>query len=161
MNKLLLFLSFLLLTGCVYDPPVKGKEIIISNQTDNYIFVVDSLNQTGNLNLYDTFLVNKKPYISAMGNYIPKFSAWTYFFSDIRYEKIKREHSDKLSLYFIRKENQNKPMQEIVSNKLYDSVYLNVSELKKDTINHIFYYGDSIVVTYKFEMEMRKDLLKK
>jgi len=157
MNKLLLFPLFVLLAGCpVYDPPMKGKEIMISNQTDDYVFVIDSLNSTGNLKLYDTFLVNDKIYISAEGNYIPKFTAWTYFLPDIRYEKMKKEHVDQLSFYFIRKENQNKPMQEIVSNKLYDSVYLNVSELKEDTINHIFYYGDSIVVTYKFAMETRK-----
>lgn len=164
-NKLLLLLLFplfALLAGCpIYDPPLKGKEILISNQTDDYIFVTDSLNTTESLRLYDTFLVNDKLYISAEGNYIPKFTAWTYLFPDIRYEKMKKEHRDHLNFYFIRKANQNKPMQEIASNKLYDSVYLNISELKKDTINHIFYYGDSIVVTYKFDMETPRGAIKK
>jgi len=61
--KFYLLLFFLLgLAARVYDPPIKGKEIIIENQTNDYVYVIDSLSAVGNLKLYDTFLVNKYIY---------------------------------------------------------------------------------------------------
>jgi hypothetical protein len=63
----LLSILLLFLFSCVYDPPRKGKEISIHNQTDKAIIIMDSLN--GNrARLYDTAMVNGRGYISRQPN---------------------------------------------------------------------------------------------
>jgi hypothetical protein len=99
--------------------------------------------------------VNGKSYIAARGNYIPKFTTWNYFFPEIRHKKMKAGHSDTLSFYFIGREDENKPVQEIATNKLYKIVHLKADEVKENQINRIFYYGDSIVVSHIFDLETR------
>jgi hypothetical protein len=80
MKYYVLLLILLVATGCLaYDPPLRGNDIFIHNQTADFVYVLDSLPAAGTLPLYDTFSINRKPIVSAKPNYISKYGTWDYF----------------------------------------------------------------------------------
>ncbi len=153
MNKLLLIYLFLLLVGCFYDPPRKGKEIFIHNQTDEYVYVTDSLLPTGNIRLYDTVLVNKKELMLAKGNYIPTFNQWIYFLPEVWYKDLKENNIHKFALYFITRNDFNKNYEVIKSNKLYQVYYIDLDDVMKNQLTHVFYFKDSILTEHTYDIE--------
>ncbi len=62
--------------------PSPGKDIFIENQTDNFVFVIDSLTGAGYPRIYDTSLVTGRKYIGSIPNCIPRFHKWRKFLSD-------------------------------------------------------------------------------
>jgi hypothetical protein len=155
MKKLFSPLCLLFLTGCVYDPPRKGYEITIHNQTDQYVYVVDSLRDKGRPFAYDTFLVNKRPVIQTQGNFIPKYDQWVYFLLENQYQYIKSKKAGKNTLYFIKAGDIDKSYDSIKNNRLYTIYPYHVDEIKNNNINHLFYYNDSIVLMHTFNVETK------
>lgn len=148
--KYILLLFFL--SGCFYDPPIKGKDIIIENQTNDFVFVTQNLEELKNLKLYDTFKINNLMYISARPNYIPQYRQWINFLSDVKLDIIK---NDTLTFYFLTNTNQQKTFLEINNSNLYKIIQIPIDQIKKNDINNIFYYKDSIVYTNKRDFETR------
>lgn len=155
MKKFLLPGLLFLLMGCVYDPPRKGYEIIIHNQTDQYVYVVDSLPSTGQPVVYDTFLVNKRPMVETLGKYIPKYAVWMYYFFENQYQYIKTKKAGKDTLYFIKAGDIDKSYDSIRNNRLYTIYPYQVDEIKNNNINHLFYYNDSMVLMHTFNVETK------
>lgn len=155
MRKFVYILIVILFNSCVYDPPLHGFNIIIENQSDNFVYVIDSLPESGKIILYDTFSVNKKIYISAKGNLIPKYSKWNLFITEQEL-KLKNTQNNKLTLYFISSENQNKNYKEIRKNELFRVFHLNIKDVKVNSINYIFYLNDTICLSHEFNMEKNK-----
>jgi hypothetical protein len=155
MKKLISPCLLYLLTGCVYDPPKKGYDIIIHNQTGQYVYVVDSLPATGRPVVYDTFLVNKRPMVQAMGNYIPEYAQWRFFLLENQYQYIRSKKAGKDTLYFIKAGDIDKSYDSIKNNRLYTMYPYLVDEIKNNTINRLFYYNDSIVLMHTFNVETK------
>ena len=112
MKQFIFILGATILNSCVYDPPLKGYDVFIENQTNDFIFVTDTLPETGTLNLYDTFSVNNKAYILAKGNYIPKYNKWVYFIPQQKLKETETNHNE-VFLYFITSKNLYKSCEEI------------------------------------------------
>lgn len=74
----------------VYDPPVKGKEIVSENQKDHSVYVLDSFPRNEkHLRLYDTSIDNNRMHILRQENFIPEYSVRIYFISDYEIGNIK------------------------------------------------------------------------
>ena len=116
-----------------FSCPSAGKEIIIENQTDNFVFVIDSLTGPGSLKIYDTFSVNNRKYIGSRPNCIPRFDKWQNFLSREDVRVLEEKGVSEFKFYFIIKDNINKPIKEISHYRLYDSIQINLREIK--TIN--------------------------
>ena len=153
-----IFLSFcilLLLWGCNYDPPPKGNDIVIHNQTGNYVYISDTLPGTGTIVLFDTLRVNDKWMVAARGNYISKYSQWEYFLSNNQYTMAKKQPS-KAVFYFIDEKDVGKDYSEIISKRLYRTYKFNPDDIVDHLISHIFYYNDSIILEHKYDIETNK-----
>jgi hypothetical protein len=145
------FLILLVTTGClVYDPPLKGNDIFIHNQTADFVYVLDSLPATGTLPLYDTFSINSKPIIEAKPNYISKYGTWDYFFEEEQYRLLKQNGVDSLTFYFIPPQSPDSSYINI--NRQYTILKLSIDDAWNKPVSHIFYYGDSIAVTHKYNI---------
>jgi hypothetical protein len=153
MKQYLLLIILFITTGCpVYDPPLKGNDIFIHNQTADFVYVLDRLPATGTLPLYDTFSINSKPNIEAKPNYISKYRDWDYFFDESQYRQMKRQGVDSFTFYFIPPDYIDSSFEQIHANRRYTRVKLHIDEAWNKTINHIFYYGDSIEVTHEYNV---------
>jgi hypothetical protein len=153
MKYVVAFLILLVTTGCpVYDPPLKGNKIFIHNQTADFVYVLDSLPVGGKLRLYDTFWVNGKRDIEKKPDYMPKYSTWSYFFSEPHFRQLKKKPADSLSFYFIPPDYIDSSFEQIHANRRYTTIKLHIDEAWNKTINHIFYYGDSIAVTHEYNV---------
>ena len=159
MNKLF-FIFFVIvavvLFSCIYDPPLRGKNVFIENQTDDYIFVADSLKGYGFLKFYDTLRINGNEYISAEPNYISPFTKWQNFISEMEFKTMKNNNITQMIFYFIKGENVLRPIEKIRTNKLYDSITINLVELEQNDLNYIFYYKDSVTLNHEFSMSWKK-----
>jgi hypothetical protein len=155
MKIIILFALPILLTACVYDPPTKGKSIGIHNQTDSDILVLDSLKNDANLNLYDTAKVNSRMYISRKYNYITEYNNFIKFLPDAYIQELRKDNRDKLSFYFIKKINLEKPLNEILVNHLYRSTEINLDTLEKYGLNHLFIlleHDHNFITNWKHEL---------
>lgn len=144
------------LSSCICDPPLKGKDIFIENQTNDYVFVTDSLQGSQYFTIYDTFLLNGKIYISSLPNYIPKFNKWQSFLSEIEFSDMKSRGNSQSTYYFIKKENILFSIEQIRSKKLYDSINISLEEIVKNNLNYIMYYGDSIIFNHEFSISRNR-----
>lgn len=156
-NIFLFFFVFTLgfLFSCIYDPPLRGKDVFVENQTENYILVSDSLKGNGSFIIYDTFLVNKSRYISCKPNYISPFTKWQNFISEKKTKALKNDSIKQIIFYFIKREDVFRPVEEIRTNNLYDSINLNLDEIERNELNYVFYYGDSIFIRHEFSMSKK------
>lgn len=149
---LILIPLFTINCSCVYDPPQKGLEIFIHNQTSRFVYVTDSLPPSGYLTPYDTLLVNSNVFIMKEGNYIAEYDQMVYFFSKNRFDYLKAKKIHKLILFFIREEDIGKPNDQLRQEKGYKIFEVGIDEVWKNSINHIFYYGDSIHLSHNYDM---------
>ena len=156
MKNSFFLICLIFIGGCVYDPPVRGKDIFIENQTDDYIYVCDDINKQTFLKLHDTFLINDKKYIAALPNYIPKFSKWNYFISEAKQQEIKNKNNDIVRLFFIRQRDIEKNINLISKDGLYTKFEINLSDIQNHQINYIFYYHDSIFIAHEYRVKKNK-----
>ena len=145
----LLFILLLFLFSCVYDPPQKGKEISIHNQTDKPIIIVDSLN--GNhARLYDTAMVNGRRYISRQPNYMTGYGVYQKFSSDGKINNLKNRKIDKIELYIIDTSDLQNTFSQIYTNRLFRSFDINIDTLEKYDLNHLFITNDTILFEHDY-----------
>jgi hypothetical protein len=156
MKQQLLILLLITTTGCpAYDPPPEGNDVFIQNQTGDFVYVTDTLPLTGTIDLYDTFSVNSKMFVAAKPNCIPRYTDWRYFFTESHYRWMKQRGMDSIIFYFIAPENHHRTYEEIRAQRLYTLAGMPITEAREKSINHIFYYKDSIEVTHQFLFETR------
>jgi hypothetical protein len=156
MSKFFALVVLLSAYSCVYDPPLGGKDIFIENQTDDYVFVIDSLNGSGYFAINDTLFVNNNIYISTSANYIPRFDRWQSFISNTKIGSLKGKDKLQVTYYFIKKETVFSYIERIRGDNLYDSITISLDEIEKNELNYITYYGDSIILSHEFSMSQRK-----
>ncbi|OQP40878.1 hypothetical protein A4H97_14815 [Niastella yeongjuensis] len=153
MKNILIVCVFALMGGCVYDPPQKGNIIYIHNQTDQYVFVIDSLPSQGNARLYDTSLVNGRRMISAIDSNIPAFGTCAYFLSENHYRYQKLKNKGNVTLYFIAEKDITKTYDKIKHDTFYRVFSVDADTVMTNGINHIFYYNDTIFLEHIFDTE--------
>ena len=140
------FVVFLLLS-CIYDPPLKGKEISIHNQTNRPLLIVDSLTG-GYFKLYDTAIVNNRRYITRLSNFVTEYGV---FHSDQEMEALKHKKKNSITLYIIGQENLKYAPDSIFTNRLFRSFELIIDTLKKHELNQLFITEDTIFLGHDFE----------
>lgn len=149
--KFLIFTSIILsITSCVYDPPIKGKEIIIYNQSPNTIQVLVGLASGLQSKYCDTFSVNKRMYIGRNPNFISEYDQWDYFFRDSFRDKLEKNGIDSLIL------NINRISMDSLFRFSIDAtevLKISLADIESHEINRIFYYRDSIKYENEFNME--------
>ena len=126
----LLFILLLFLFSCVYDPPQKGKEISIHNQTDKPLIIVDSLN-INDARLYDTAIVNGRRYISRQPNYMTEYGVYQKFYSDGELNNLKNKKINKIKLCIIDTSDLKNTFSQIYINHLFRSFDINIDTLEK------------------------------
>jgi len=139
-------------SGCIYDPPPKGKDIFILNQSDENIFVTDTLFIGGTIRQYDSFLVNKKLFVEVKGNSIRSYSRWRYFLSKKKSKNMRQQ----FTLYFIEADDLSKSYEQIKANTLYKVFSADLDEIEESKLNYVFYYKDSIILMHEYDQESIK-----
>jgi hypothetical protein len=142
-------LSLLLLFSCVYDPPQKGKEVTIYNQTDKPVMILDSVNEN-DLRLYDTALVNGRKYITRYANYLTEYGHYQVFYSDNYLSKLKTSGVNKIRLYIVDPNDLQNTTGKILINPSVHSFSIAIDTLKKYTLNGLFITSDSIYFEHEF-----------
>jgi len=138
-----------LLCSCVYDPPPKGKEIFIHNQTDRPIIIVDSL--TGSqLRLYDTPMVNNRRYITRQAKYITEYGNYQNFHSDLEMDNFKLKNNNKITFYIIDTSDVQNILSQISIDNSLRSFDINIDTLKKYDLNHLFITSDTILFEHYY-----------
>ena len=135
--------------SCVYDPPQNGKEVIIHNQTNSSIFISGTLNK-GYLHLYDTSLINGRKDITRIGNYLPEYGTWVDFISDGEMNALRKKNVNTIKLYIINKEDFSKSIDEILNQHAFRTFEINIDEVKKHAINHLFIYQDKMLFEHNY-----------
>ena len=138
-----------LLFSCIYDPPQKGKEISIHNQTDKPIVILDSLNGDYR-KLYDTAKVNGRIFISRRPNYLTEYGVYQKFYFDLEMDNLKTKGINKIKLYIIDSSEQQKTLSKISINHSFRSFDINIDTLKKYDLNHLFISKDTILFEHDF-----------
>lgn len=152
MKYIAVLLILIVTTGCpAYDPPLKGNDIFIHNQTGGFVYVLDSL-PAGALPLYDTFSINHKPIIEAKPNFISPYKTWDYFFEEAQYQRLKQMGIDSLAFYFFPLNDFDSSYIKLNANQHYTVAKLRIEDAWNKTVNHIFYFGDSIEITHEYNM---------
>jgi hypothetical protein len=143
----LTFIFFL--CSCVYDPPQKGKEIFIHNQTDKPIIIVDSL--TGNqLRLYDTANVNNRRYIIRQSKYMTEYGNYQKFYSDVEMNNFKLKNNNKITFYIIDTSDLQNILRQFSIDNSLRSFDVNIDTLKKYDLNHLFITSDTILFEHDY-----------
>jgi len=149
MNLRLEYSLIFLLGSCIYDPPLKGKEVSIHNQTDRPIMVLDSLSERY-FKLYDTATVNGRRYISRQANYVAEYDVCRRFYSDAEIDYLKSKNLNKITLYVIDYNNLENAPGSILINHSYRSVDISTDTLKKYALNHLFITTDTILLEHTY-----------
>jgi hypothetical protein len=143
-------LPLLLLLSCVYDPPMRGKELTIHNQTNQQFLVVDCL--LGNyFRLYDTAQVNSRRYIGRRPNYVAEYSIYQHFYSNRDIDSLKKKNFTKITWYVIDQSEVPNGPSEISATHAYRSFDLNIDTFKKYQLNHIFIMEDTIILDHEYD----------
>jgi len=143
-------LPLLLFLSCVYDPPPKGKELTIHNQTNKQLLVIDSL--LGNyFKLYDTATVNGRRFISRQANYVMEYGDYLRFYSNLELGILKKKNFNKITLYFVDQANLGGSPRKILATHAYRSFDISIDTLKKYQLNHLFVVGDTIVFEHDYD----------
>lgn len=145
----LLFILLPFLFSCVYDPPLKGKEISIHNQTDKQIIIVDSL-YGNHARLYDTAIVNGRRYIARLPNYMIEYGVYKKFYSDDEMNNLKNKKVNKMKLYIIDTSAVQNTFNQIHTNHLFRSFEINIDSLEKYDLNHLFITNDTILFEHDY-----------
>ncbi len=139
----------LFIPSCIgtYDPPIKGKEIVIHNQTNRQILVLDSL--TGQyFKLYDTALFNDRKYLWRKPNYIPEYGIYNHFISDENVEELRNEKKLNALFYFINQSELEKTPKEIFEKGLYRLCEIRLDSLEEKELTHIFLKSDTVFIDH-------------
>lgn len=143
-------------TGCVYDPPQKGKILVFENQTDSLLFVADSAVTTLPVFRYDTILVNNESFIYSKPNWISGYGNWEYFLSEIKASELAKTGIKNLLFTFINEGDlmrNGKGISHPVTGKKF---LINLEELKNNEINYIFYKKDTVYISHKYNITSRR-----
>jgi hypothetical protein len=143
------FILIFLLCSCIYDPPRKGKDVSIHNQTNRPIMVLDSLTEKY-FKLYDTAKVNDRRYISRQPAYITEYGVYRRFYSDAEIENLKNKNINRIALYVIDYNNLGNTPGSILINHLYRSFDISIDTLKKYELNHLFISTDTMLLEHDY-----------
>jgi hypothetical protein len=83
--------------SCVYDPPQKGIDIWIHNQTEKPLMLMDSLNSEAKI--FDTAKVNNRMFIERPGNYMSEYATHNKFYSETFIDILKLKNQNFIRLY--------------------------------------------------------------
>jgi hypothetical protein len=142
-------LFIFLLCSCVYDPPPKGKEIFIHNQTDKPIIIVDFL-PGSQLRVYDTAMVNDRKYISRQSKYITEYGNYQKFYSDFELDNLKLKNNNKITFYIIDTSQVQNILSQISIDNSLRSFNVNIDSLKKYDLNHLFIASDTLLFEHAY-----------
>lgn len=148
----IIFCLELFIPSCIgiYDPPIKGKEIVIHNQTDQQILVLDSL--TGEyFKLYDTALFNDRKYLWRKPNYIPEYGIYDHFVPDDEVQELRNAKKLKASFYFIAQSELGKTPRQIVEKGLYRLCEVRLDSLEEKELTHVFFNPDTVFIDHYAE----------
>jgi len=146
----------LILFSCVYDPPQKGKEILIYNQTNKPVIVLDSL--TGDhLKVYDTAIVNNRRYISRQSNYVTEYGTYQKFYSDFEMNNLKSKKMDKVTMYIIDTNNLQNTLNHVSANHSFRSFDITIDTLKKYDLKHLFITNDTILLEHDYSYRRKRN----
>jgi hypothetical protein len=148
-----------LLGHCTYDPPLKGKELWIHNQTDKAFLVLDSLDGNS-FKLYDTSKVNDRVYITRQPNFVTEFTSFTRFYSNKKMNVIRLIHKNWTTLYFIDEANIYQSPQTVLASHTYRSFRINIDTLAKYELNHLFITRDTILFEHDYAYSKQQVLWK-
>lgn len=139
--------------SCVYDPPQKGSEIIIENQSSRKLYIFDSLpNVETGITLMDTFSVNNRNYIANKTMVVNAFDKYIYFLSDT---SVENERNDKVyakSIFVVGDSAIRQTYTTIIKQNLYKKIDIEFANISKDSANYLFIYPDSIYFTKQYDM---------
>jgi len=139
-----------LLGHCTYDPPQKGKELLIHNQTDRAFLVLDSLNGKS-FTLYDTAKVNDRVYITRQPNFVAEFTSFTRFYSNMKMDVIRLKNKNWTTLYFVDQADIHLSPQAILASHAYRFFSINIDTLAKYELNHLFITKDTILFEHDYD----------
>lgn len=142
-------LFIFLLCSCAYDPPPKGKEIFIHNQTDKPIIIADSLTES-QLRLCDTAMVNNRRYITRHAKYMTEYGNYENFYSDLEMGNFKLKNNNKITFYIIDTSAVQNILSQISINNSLRSFNINIDSLKKYNLNHLFITSDTILFEHEY-----------
>ncbi len=144
------FFCCLISFGCVYDPPITGKELIFNNQSKIEIFVTDKNISEGIGPMYDTMLVNNRVFISKKPYFMEKYTQWEDFLSEDFLKSMVKKNIDSISFNFIEILDETKA--DVQKGKT-TFIKINVKEILENDINRVIYTSDSIRLYHKFDMK--------
>jgi len=150
--KLRFYVTFsltIIISSCIYDPPIKGKEIVIHNQTARPILVLDSL-KGQNQKLYDTSLLNGRKYIWRKPNYVAEYSQFQHFIPDTQIQLLRRKNLSNVIIYFIDQSALENTLSQVSKDKSYRTLEVNLDSLEKNEWNHIFFTMDTVFIEHEF-----------
>ena len=148
--KILTAVLPIILLSCVYDPPMKGKEVSVHNQTPRPLIIIDSL--TGSyFKLYDTAIVNGRKYISRRPNFITDYGIFTRLYSTQEIKSLSKEKKNTITFYFVDQANLHDNPRTIFANNLYRSFTFNIDTLKKYELNHVLVTKDTILLEHDYD----------
>ncbi|ODT35748.1 MAG: hypothetical protein BGN92_10460 [Sphingobacteriales bacterium 41-5] len=157
--KTIIFLTIALwLNSCiVYDPPQKGKEIRVVNQTGNGLyFFVDSFGlKEDRFDVFGTSNLNGKLHITNKLKYVHGFSNNEFFISDDELNYFDKKLGSDIQFYFIKDSNILKRFSEISGRGEIKRFWLKRDSLRypslsENSLNILFVYPDSIYFSREY-----------
>lgn len=150
MNLKPAILFIFLLASCIEDPPRKGKEVWIQNQSARPLMVLDSL--TGNyFKLYDTATVNGRRFITRQANYITEYGLCSRFFSEPEVNDLQSKNISRITLYLVDENYLQAIPDSVLVNHLYRSFDISLDTLKKYELNHLFITNDTVLFEHSYD----------
>lgn len=144
MRNFIMPLCFALL--CCTSKVKEGADLTVYNGTRYDVFLIDkytldNLDRSKNIQIFTEGFINSntkktRPYLNP--EYITMYTNKTIFFPLKDFNNNKKDYNS-LTFYFIKKENLGKTKQQIVKNKLYDSIKINLGKFHQEgSDNHVY-----------------------
>jgi hypothetical protein len=135
----------------VYDPPIKGKEIYIYNQSDHPILALWLISEA-TLMKFDTVLINNRKFIQRRPNYVPEYGTFDDFISCKILEKASNNKS--VIKYFIIDEvNSMKSANQISDSSNYKFLEINPDSVLMNGLNYIVFNDDTVILEHIHSLE--------
>lgn len=142
---------FLVLSSCVYDPPLVSKDVPVFNQCNEPVVVLKSL-QGDSIRLFQEEVRNGRKHISRMSCFVPEYGIYNLPFSDKELEGKKQ-----IRLYIVAGSDSRKPLAQISADHLYRSFDIDVPALKKEELNYLFVYPDTVIFEHDMEINQPRN----
>lgn len=149
MKAQLLLISVFLMSSCVYDPPKKGIDIFIHNQTGKQIVIADSLG--ADVKLYDTAKVNNRVFVNRLGNYMAEYTTYNKFFSQTVIDSFKKHNHNYITLYILDENHLPDSAGKFIFSNPYRSFDINMDTISNYKLNHLFIYKDTILFEHRYD----------